>query len=264
MLEAAQRAVDTGTQSKMPAVKPTDRMLHSGVGTGEFDPAHPAKIPTSSPSAPARPEPAVPPVSNPKLASRSEDAAALAAQLVTQAIKKKQQQQPPVEEYDDESSGEYNAGFRNVEASVKTERARVGQANQSARKNRARARASFNKPRFGPVIFFFFVFVIVIGGGYYYYENYYIHQAPAQMSVDQMINANKLVEARQALDKLQKTGKLTQKDSDKYFKIAKKYADQSKFDQAIDVLQKAFTRRSPGYRKAQNLLKGYKLMKSSE
>jgi hypothetical protein len=79
-----------------------------------------------------------------------------------------------------------------------------------------------------------------------------------------MIGANKLVEARQALDNRAKSGKLTSKEADKYLKIAKKYADASKFDQAIDVLQKAYPRRSPNYRKAQNLLKGYKLMKASE
>jgi hypothetical protein len=195
--------------------------------------------------------------------AEGQNPADLAAQLVTQALKKKGQQIDPA---GDASSDYHSSNFRNVQDSVKTERAKASGLPKFDRASLSRTHSG------GPHLARLGIAVVLLavlgGGGYYAYQTYFAHPAPqkdavpAIMTVDQMIAGNKLEAAQAALDKVRKTSKVGPKDSERCIKLAKKLADAEKFDDAIEVLGYV-PRRSPSYRSAQKLLKGYKVIKGS-
>jgi hypothetical protein len=260
MLEAAQKAVETGTVNRMPAIK---------TPTGQPMVAKPGESSTSVKAAKGLASIEANVLrsgnTNSKIpGAEGQNPADLAAQLVTQALKKKGQQIDPA---GDAPSDYHSSNFRNVQDSVKSERAKASGSPKFDRASLSRTHAG--GPNVAQLGITAVVLIVLGGAGYYGYQTFFAHPAattkevvPATMTVDQMLAANKLDAAQAALDKVRKTSKVGPKDADRCIKLAKKLADTEKFDDAIEVLGYV-PRRSPAYRAAQKLLKGYKVIKGS-
>ncbi len=246
MLEAAQKAVDVGSKNKMASLQPAAGGASDQVAASDTA----ASTPDASPSSPDQ-----------KVSSAGVDPSALAAQLVSQAIQKRALQ--------NEGEFEEPGSFRNIEATIKSERARASKGSTKERPTGARVRSTFAKRRIGPMIGLFFTILVVaalvIYAGQLIVDQLTAMSPPASTqapSIDALINANKLEQARAILDAQQKGPKFSPKDADRYIKIAKRYADFKQYEDAIDVLSK-FDRRSPSYRQARKLLKLYNGLKGS-
>ncbi|HEY9680767.1 MAG TPA: protein kinase [Oculatellaceae cyanobacterium] len=263
LLEAAQRAVETGSVSRLPAQKGEPQQSREAARFEPPRPLPPKAIPPEAPAAMASSEPAM----------RAAAAAAAAVQAAADLDAKRKEAAAMAGVKDSYSS------FRNIEQSIKTERTK-GQQVQAP--NRARVRQSFNKPRI-PVLLIVVGCTVVIGGVLGFGPlmkslpqlqqqvtsvfSGAMHPTPTKSDgqesndIDELIQSGKLERARAILDRSTKT-KWTQKDADHAVKIAEKYAqsDPPEYDAAIDVLNK-IPRKGPSYRKAQKMVKNYTSLK---
>ncbi|HEY9759804.1 MAG TPA: protein kinase [Oculatellaceae cyanobacterium] len=263
LLEAAQRAVETGSVSRLPAQKSESQPVPAAARFEPPRPLPPKAIPPEAPAAMASSEPAM----------RAAAAAAAAVQAAADLDAKRKEAAAMAGVKDSYSS------FRNIEQSIKTERTK-GQPVQAP--DRARVRQSFNKPRI-PVLLIIVGCTVVVGGVVGFGPlmkslpqlqqqvtslfSGAMHPTPAKSDgqesndIDELIQSGKLERARAILDRSTKT-KWTQKDADHAVKIAEKYAqsDPPEYDAAIDVLSK-IPRKGPSYRKAQKMVKNYTSLK---
>jgi hypothetical protein len=160
------------------------------------------------------------------------------------------------------------SGFRDIEASIKSERSRKA---DQAGPNRGRIRDSFNAQRTPAVLIIGVVVtigVLIMAAAFFVKILPQFNQQPAKLesqesvNIDELIEAGKLERARVLLEKSVKAGKWTLKDSERHIKIAEKYAasDLPEYDSAIEILTK-IPKRAPLYRKAQRLAKNYTSLK---
>jgi hypothetical protein len=259
---AALPAVKEGSKPPSSSTSAKDRLLEAAQRAADLSSTRATKVESpqsrTDASQAIAPSPDMVAQDKPGLTSSDSDAGRLAQQLVSQAYKKTKGQ----------LSGSQDSltpqGFKNIEAAIRGERARASKEIAPNKRERARVRDSFAKPRFGSILIIL-ILIGCLGLGVYYggpiILGRFAPQAPAahepDVPVDALIDANKLEEARAALESHQKGPKFSQEDAKRYIKISKKYADFQQYEEAVEVLQK-FSRRSPYYQQAKKLLKLYK------
>jgi serine/threonine protein kinase len=242
LLEAAQRAVETGSVSRLPAQRSDE---------DQFEPAMPQAVAGA----------------NRQAAARADDALNDSAVREAEASRKEAAR----------TAQEAYSSFRDIGASIKSERTKSTRDVP----DRARVRQSFNKQRppallIGGLIVAVLAVVAVftpvkdmIPGAITSVQNLF-HAAPASKSettaesadIDELISSGKLDRARALEDKLTKSSKWTTKDSERHIKMAEKYAesDPPEYDLAIEVLNK-IPKKAQFYRKAKTLIRGYQSQK---
>jgi hypothetical protein len=241
LLEAAQRAVETGSVSRLPAQKTEE--------PGRFEPPLPASAPAPASAPSSRREEGL-----------NTDSAVRAAEISrTEAPR---------------SAPEAYSSFRDIEASIKNERTKSRDV-----PDRSRVRQSFNKQRppamlIGGAILAVVAVVLVfsplnkmIPGAITSVQNMFHPTAPKvetteSTDIDELIQTGKLDRARALEDKQTKANKWTAKDSERHIKMAEKYAesDPPEYDLAIEVLNK-IPKKAQSYRKAKSMIRSYQNLK---
>jgi hypothetical protein len=240
LLEAAQRAVETGSVSRLPAQRSDD----------DFAPAMP-------PSAPAI-----------KQSPRRDDALNDSAVREAEASRKDAAR----------ASQEAYSSFRDIGASIKSERTKS--TRDVPDRARVRQSFNKQRPPgmlIGGLIVAALAVVAVftpvkdmIPKAVTSVQNMF-HPAPAAKTetvesgstdIDELISSGKLDRARALEDKQTKSNKWTPKDSERHIKMAEKYADSDppEYELAIEVLNK-IPKKAQFYRKAKTMIRNYQVLK---
>jgi hypothetical protein len=265
LLEAAQRAVETGSASvnKLPA-------QHANTDAGDAN-----RVPPKSDSETRPMQRPTPPVEakapaaapQPRVPSPTDSLAGSAGDVLRASVemeaKSGKSRGPAKESY---------SSFRNIEQSIKSERNRNVVA-VGGPHDRARVRKAVNKPRFPWVIALIAIVCSGIIGGAIYFagpKSPIPHTqnggATAAANVDELISQKKLEQAVIQLDKNQKGGKVNAEDARRYIAIAKAYHEAEEDESAVSTLNRLLSKKlpKPEYKSAKKLLGEYSPKKHSK